>query len=271
MLVGTVDFAATDIPLRNEQTARLRTPILHLPTVIGAIVPVYELPAGTAGLRLTDEVLANIYLGSITKWNDEQISAANPGVRLPNANIVVIHRSDGSGSTYVWTDFLARVSPEWRTQVGVGASVKWPTGLGAKGSEGVAGLVKQTPYSIAYLEHVHAQHGGLDAALVRNAAGLFVQANSHSISAAAESSLEDIPDDLRVSITGALDKEAYPVSSFTWLLVPARVEDSYKRQVLKDFLFWMLTDGQEMAQPLGYVALPRGIVERELPLIHSIQ
>jgi phosphate transport system substrate-binding protein len=266
---GTVDFGASDSPMNDEQIAKSATPPLHFPTVIGAVVPVYNLPGVTGDLRFTPEALAGIYLGTVKKWNDRQIASANAGVKLPATDIIVIHRSDGSGTTFVWTDYLAKVSQSWAAKVGSGTSVNWPVGLGAKGNEGVAGLVKQTPGSIGYVELVYAVQNQIPFAAVRNQAGEFVKAGLDSVTAAAASAV--MPDDFRVSITNPPGKGAYPISSFTWLIIPSAIPDPEKRSALTGFLQWMLTDGQPVAKTLGYAPLPPAVVSMELKAISQIR
>jgi phosphate transport system substrate-binding protein len=271
LLDGTVDFGATDGPMTDEQLAQAPIKILHFPTVLGADVPAYNLPGVTADLKFTPEALAGIFLGKITKWNDPAIAAANPGVTLPAQDIVVVHRSDGSGTTYIWTDYLSKVSDEWRTRVGMGTSVNWPVGLGGKGNEGVAGLVKQTPYSLGYVELIYAVHNQMPYGSVRNSAGTFVKATLESVSAGAASVAQTMPDDFRVSITNPPGADAYPVASFTWLLIPTRIEDPAKRAAIKDFLTWMVTTGQQYCEPLAYAKLPQEVVVKVTKAIELIQ
>jgi phosphate transport system substrate-binding protein len=266
---GTVDFGATDIPLTQEQTSRFPVPVEQFPSVVGAVVASYNLPGVSSELRFTSGILAGIYLGRVTRWNDPQLVIANPEVQLPAAEIIVVHRSDGSGTTYVWTDYLSIVSSEWKRQVGTGAAVQWPVGLGAKGNEGVAGLIKQTPYSLGYLEFVYARQSMLPYASIRNAAGSFVRPGSESISAAAAAKI--VAGNVSVSIVNAPGAAAYPVCSFTWLLIPSRIEEVSKRMVLTDFLEWMLVDGQRVAESLGYGRVPIQIVETELLRIRRIR
>lgn len=271
LLVGTVDFGASDVPMTDEQLSQAKVKVLHFPTVLGAAVPTYHLPGVSAELKFTPEALAGIFLGTITKWNDAAIAGANPGVRLPAKDIVVVHRSDGSGTTFIWTDFLSKVSPNWKTKVGAGASVNWPVGLGGKGSDGVTELIKQTPNSIGYVELTYAVQNKLSYGRVRNAAGVFMKADLISVSAAAASAAKHMPDDFRVSITNADGKGAYPLSSFTWLLLPANFSDHDKRDALKAFVQWMLTDGQKFAPALSYAKLPEEVVEKEKKAIALIQ
>ncbi|HEY0701522.1 MAG TPA: phosphate ABC transporter substrate-binding protein PstS [Candidatus Acidoferrales bacterium] len=268
---GTVDFGASDGPMSDEQLAASKFKILHFPTVLGADVPSYNVPGVSGELNFTQHALAGIFLGSITKWNDAEITKVNPGVNLPGNDIVVIHRSDGSGTTYIWTDFLSKASDDWKTKVGKGTSVNWPVGLGGKGNEGVSGLVKQTPNSIGYIELVYAAQNGIAFGKVQNAAGKFVKADLASVTAAAAGAAKDMPADFRVSITNAPGAAAYPVSSFTWLLIPAQIQDAAKRDAIKDFLKWMLTEGQKYNEGLTYAQLPKPVVEKELKAISLIQ
>jgi phosphate transport system substrate-binding protein len=271
LLSGTVDFGASDGPMSDEQLAQAKTKVLHFPTVLGAAVPTYNIPGVSAELKFTPEALAGIFLGTITKWNDPAIAGANPGVNLPANEIVVVHRSDGSGTTYIWTDYLAKASDAWKNKVGKGTSVNWPVGLGGKGNEGVAGLVKQTPNSTGYVELIYAIQNNLSYGRVRNSSGTFVKADLASVSAAAAGAVKSMPDDFRVSITNPPGPAAYPISSFTWLLVPANVQDASKKAILKEFLHWMLTDGQKYAEPLAYARLPHEVVDKELKTIAQIQ
>ncbi|MEO8659873.1 MAG: phosphate ABC transporter substrate-binding protein PstS [Bryobacteraceae bacterium] len=272
---GTVDFGATDGPMNDTQLAEFKQKrgcdVLHFPTVMGAVVPTYNIPGVTGELNLTPEALAGIFLGKITKWNDAEIAKANPGVKLPGDDIVVVHRSDGSGTTYVWVDFLSKVSPEWKTKVGVGTSVNWPVGLGGKGNEGVSGQIKQTPNSIGYVELIYAVQNKLPYGKVRNASGAFIKAELASVTAAASGAAANMPADFRVSITNAPGKTAYPISSFTWLLIPSKIQDPAKQKAVKDFLQWMLGPGQKMAEPLSYAQLPTPVIAMELKAISKIQ
>src|SRR5437879_3464765 len=271
LLDKTVDFGASDGPMTDEQLQQAGFKILHFPTVLGGAVPSYNIPGLSAELKFTPEELAAIFLGKATKWNDPAISSANPGVKLPAEDIVVVHRSDGSGTTYIWTDYLSKVSDEWRTKVGKNTSVNWPLGLGGKGNEGVAGLIKQTPYSIGYVELIYAIQNDLPYGSVKNAAGEFVKASLAGVSAAAVGTAKSMPDDFRVSITDPPGKEAYPISSFTWLLIPAQVQDARKKSAIKDFLGWMLTSGQQFCEPLAYAKLPKEVVAKEQKAVALIQ
>jgi phosphate transport system substrate-binding protein len=269
---GTVDFGASDGPMSDDQLAQSKFKILHFPTVLGAVVPTYNIAGVNAELNFTQKALAGIYLSTITKWNDPEIAKANPGVNLPNAEIVVVHRSDGSGTSYIWTDFLSKVSDDWKTKVGkANTSVNWPTGLGGKGNEGVTGLVKQTPNAIGYIELIYAVQNNIPYGKVQNAAGKFVKADLAGVTAAAAADAKNIPDDFRVSITNALGPTVYPISSFTWLLIPAQIQDAAKRDAIKDFLKWMLTDGQKFNEGLTYAQLPKEVIARETKAISLIQ
>jgi phosphate transport system substrate-binding protein len=269
---GTVDFGASDGPMTDEQLSQSKFKILHFPTVLGAVVPTYNIAGVTGELNFTQKALAGIYLGSITQWNDPEIAKANPGVNLPKDIIVVIHRSDGSGTSYIWTDFLSKVSDDWKNKVGKAAtSVNWPTGLGGKGNEGVTGLVKQTPNSIGYIELIYAVQNNIPYGKVQNAAGKFVKADLAGVTAAAAADAKNIPDDFRVSITNATGPNVYPISSFTWLLIPAQIQDAAKRDAIKDFLKWMLTDGQKFNEGLTYAQLPKEVIARETKAISLIQ
>jgi len=267
----TVFFGATDGPMTNEQLQAAPGRILHFPTVLGADVPVYNVPGLSAELRFTGPVLANIFLGRITKWNDAEIAKVNPGVSLPNRDIVVVHRSDGSGTTYIWVDYLAKVSPEWKAKAGVATSVNWPTGVGGKGNEGVAGLVTQTPGAIGYVELIYAIQNKIAYGPVQNMAGEFVKASEQSVTAAAASAAGKMPPDFRVSITNAEGKGAYPVSSFTWLLLYENPKDKAQGKIMADFLKWALTDGQKFAGPLGYAPLPAEVVKLEMAALARIK
>ena len=271
---GTVDFGASDGPMNDIQLADFKAKrgfgIFHFPTVMGADVPVYNLAAVNTALNFTPEALAGIFMGKITKWNDAQLANANPGVKLPATDIIVVHRSDGSGTTYIWTDYLSKVSKEWETKVGRGTSVNWPVGLGGKGNEGVSGQVQQTPNSIGYVELIYAVQNKMKTGKVKNLAGNFVEASLAGVTSAAASSKE-MPDDFRVSITNATGKDAYPISSFTWLLIPEKIADATKKKAIKDFLTWMLADGQNMTEALAYARLPKAVVAKELQAIAKIQ
>jgi phosphate transport system substrate-binding protein len=269
LLAGTVDFGASDGPMTDDQLKEGKVPILHLPTVLGSVVPAYNLPGVSGEVKFTPQALAGIFLGTVTKWNDPALAAANPGVKLPDMPIVVVHRSDGSGTTYCFTDYLSKISSDWKSKVGNGTSVKWPAGLGAKGNEGVAGMVRQMGGALGYIELIYAVQNKIPIGLVQNAAGQFVKASLESTTAAA-ASVKSMPDDFRVSITNAPGKDAYPIATFTWLLVPAQWNDASKRQVLVDFLNWMLDTGEPMAQQLDYAPLPKAVAEKVRVKIRSM-
>jgi phosphate transport system substrate-binding protein len=271
LLDKTVDFGASDGPMTDEQLQQAGFKVLHFPTVLGAAVPSYNIPGVTGELKFTPEAIAGIFLGKVTKWNDPAISSANPGVKLPADDIVVIHRSDGSGTTYIWTDYLSKVSSEWQSKVGKNTSVNWPVGLGGKGNEGVAGLLKQTPDSIGYVELIYAIQNSLPYGTVKNSSGEFIKASLAGVSAAAAGAAKSMPEDFRVSITNPPGKEAYPISSFTWLLIPAQIQDPAKKTAIKDFLTWMLTSGQQFCEPLAYAKLPKEVVAKEQKAIALIQ
>ena len=266
---GTVDFGASDGPMSDEQLASAKVKIIHLPTVLGAVVPAYNIPGFKGELKFTPEVIAGIYLGKITSWNDPAIAKVNPGVSLPNQGIIVVHRSDGSGTTYIFTDYLSKVSNEWRDSVGKGTSVKWPTGLGAKGNEGVAGMVRQMEGAFGYVELIYALQNNISFGPVKNTAGNFVKASLESTTAAA-ASVKTMPADFRVSITNPLGKDAYPIASFTWLLVPADWKDKNKEKIIVDFLNWMLDQGQNMTADLNYAPLPDAVKQKEREAIKTI-
>ena len=258
---GTVDFGASDMPLNNEQIAQSKVKLLHVPTVLGAVVPAYNISGVTGEVKFSGDVLADIYLGKITKWNDPRIAKANPGIKLPDENITVVHRSDGSGTTFIFTDFLSKVSPDWKNQVGSSTSVKWPLGMGGKGNEGVAGYLRQLPGSIGYIELIYALQNKINFGSVQNSSHNFIKASLESTTAAAEG--VKMPADFRVSITNPPGKNAYPIASFTWLLIPTNPADANKGKILKDFLFWMLDKGQTMTEALSYAPLPKDAVAKE--------
>ena len=269
---GTVDFGASDQPMNDEQIAAFRqkrnTNILHFPTVLGADVPVYNLPGVATGLNFTPEVLAGIFLGKITRWDDAGIASANPGVKLPSKEIVVVHRSDGSGTTYIWTDYLSKISPEWKSKVGKGTSVNWPMGLGAKGNEGVSGQIEQIPNSFGYMELIYAVQNNMSYGKVRNRSGAFIKASLATVTAAAAG--VELPDDFRVSITDPDGADAYPIASFTWLLIPEEFKNKEKMLLLRDFLNWMLGPGQTMTSDLLYSPLPATVIAKERAAIARI-
>lgn len=267
---GTVDFGASDMPMTDKQLQEAKAKILNIPTVLGADVPAYNIPGVTAEVKFTPEALAGIFLGKISKWNDKAITSANPGVNFPDQNIIVIHRSDGSGTTFIWTDYLSKVSPEWKSQVGSDTSVKWPVGLGQKGNEGVAGSLRQMPGSIGYVELIYAVQNKIPYGSVRNSAGQYVKASLDSVTAAAASAPK-MPPDFRVSITNAPGKDAYPISSFTWLLIPAQSKDAAKGKMIADFLNWMVSDGQKMTSTLSYAPLPENVAAKVKETIKQVK
>jgi phosphate transport system substrate-binding protein len=268
---GTVDFGASDVPMTDEQLSKAKVKILHFPTVLGADVPTYNLPGVSKELRFSGDTLAAIFLGQAKKWNDAKIKADNPGVNLPDADITVVHRAESSGTTFIWTDYLSKVSADWKSKVGAGAAVQWPVGLGGRGNEGVSGLVKQTPHSIGYVELIYAVSNKMAYGDVKNAAGNYVKASLASVTEAAAGAAKNMPDDFRVSITNAPGKGAYPISSFTWLLVPSKIDNAAKKKDIKDFLVWMLGPGQQIAPNLQYAPLPKEVVAKESKLINQIQ
>jgi phosphate transport system substrate-binding protein len=257
---GTVDFGASDGPMTDEQIAASKVKVQHIPTVLGAVVPIYNLQGVGGGLKFSPDVLADIYLGKISNWNDGRIAKDNPGVKLPSSEIFVVHRSDGSGTSYIFTDYLSKVSADWKSGPGTGTSPSWPRGIGAKGNQGVAGMVRQTPGAMGYVELIYALQNKIETGLVRNPAGIFQKATIDSVTAAA-ASMKQMPADYRVSITNAPGRDAYPISSFTWLLIPNPAPDATKGKVIKDFLTWML-DHESEATSLDYAPLPASVVTK---------
>jgi phosphate transport system substrate-binding protein len=270
-LAGTVDFGASDGPLTDLQIQHAPRKIVHVPVVLGGVVPSYNLPGVTRDLRFTPAALAGIYLGTITKWNDPELARVNPNIQLPAHEITVIFRTDGSGTTYVWADYLSKVSPTWNKQVGRGTSIRFPVGVGAQFNEGVQQLIKETPYSIGYLQVTYAVEGHVQTGPVQNSTGEFVKGNSAGITAAAAATATNMPSDFRVSITNSSDSDAYPISSFSWILLPEHIEDRTKRDAIVGFLRWVLTDGQKMATPLHYAPLPGDVADRVLKAVDRIQ
>jgi phosphate transport system substrate-binding protein len=266
---GTVDFGASDMPLNDDQLKEMGKPIIQFPTVLGSVVPAYNVPGVSTELKFTPETLAGIYLGRITKWNDKALASVNPGVKLPDQDIVVVHRSDGSGTTFVWTDYLSKISPEWKSSVGANTSVKWPVGLGGKGNEGVAGTIRQQPGAIGYIELIYALQNKIEFGVVKNAAGNFVKASLDTTSKAAAGT--KVPPDFRVSITNAPGKDAYPISSFTYLLVPTQWQDQGKKTAMVNFLNWMLDKGESMVTGLDYASVPKQVAEMEKAKIKEIR
>jgi phosphate transport system substrate-binding protein len=267
----TVFFGATDGPMTKDQLLAAPGSILHLPTVLGAVVPVYNIPGMTAELKFTGPVLADIFLGKITKWNDPAIAKLNAGVRLPDADIVVVHRSDGSGTTYIYADYLSKVSPEWKKRVGVSTALNWPVGLGGKGNEGVSGLVKQTPGSIGYVELIYALQNSIAYGSVQNMSGKFLRATIDGVTAAAAAAASAMPADFRVSITNAPGDAAYPISSFTWMIFYENPKDKTSAKTMVEFMKWALTDGQKFTKDLGYAPLPDTVVKLEMAALSKIK
>jgi phosphate transport system substrate-binding protein len=270
VLAGTVDFGASDGPMTDEQLAEAKTKILHIPTVLGAVVPAYNVPGVSSEIRFSPKTIADICMGKITTWNDKAIVADNPGVKLPNQSIIVVHRSEGSGTNYIFTDYLSKVSDDWKTTVGKGTSVKWPVGLGAKGNEGVAGMVRQMEGAFAYVELIYAVKNNIPYGIVKNAAGSWVKGSLEGATAAA-ASVKNMPADFRVSITNAPGKDAYPISSFTWLLIPAQSKDQAKGKILVDFLNWMLDSGEKMTAELAYAPLPDSVAAKVREAVKQVR
>jgi phosphate transport system substrate-binding protein len=267
---GTVDFGASDMPMTDQQLKDSKVKIMNIPTVLGAVVPAYNIPGVTGEVKFTPEALAGIFLGKISKWNDKAITSANPGVNFPDKDIIVVHRSDGSGTTFIWTDYLSKVSPEWKGQVGSDTSVKWPLGMGGLHNEGVAADIRQLSGAIGYVELIYAVQNNIPYGSVRNSAGVFLKATLEGVTAAAASAPK-MPADFRVSITNAPGKDAYPISSFTWLLIPAQSKDAAKGKILTDFLNWMVTDGQKMTSTLSYAPLPDSVVAKVKDAVKEIK
>jgi phosphate transport system substrate-binding protein len=267
---GTVDFGASDGPMSDEQLAKIQGKVFHIPTVLGGVVPTYNVAGVSGDLKFSGDVLADIFLGNIKKWNDPKLAKDNPGVKFPDTDIVVVHRSEGSGTTYIFTDYLSKVSPAWKDKVGKGTAVNWPAGLGGKGNEGVSGMVKQTEGSIGYVELIYAISNKMSYGSVKNAAGSFIKASLDSVTAAA-ASVKDMPDDFRVSITNAPGKDAYPIASFTWLLVPAEWADAGKQKAFVDFLNWMIDKGQGMTAALEYAPLPKSVAQKVKARIKEVK
>ena len=266
-----VFFGASDFPMTDQQLTDAPSKLFHFPTVLGGVVPIYNVPGLTADLKFTGPVLADVFLGKITKWNDAKIAALNPGVKLPASDITVVHRSEGSGTTFIWCDYLSKVSPEYKTKVGAAGSVNWPVGLGAKGSDGVTGLVKQTPGALGYVELIYALQNHISFGEVQNAAGKWVKPGLASVTAAAAAAAANMPADFRVSITNASGDAAYPISSFTWLLLYETPKDKPMAKRMNDFVKWALTDGQKLCADLGYAPLPANVVKLELAQLEKIK
>lgn len=270
VIAGTVDFGASDGPMTDEQLSQFKGgKLLHIPTVLGAVVPAYNIPGVTAELKFAPDVLADIFLGKITTWNDPRIAKLNPGVNLPAKEIIVVHRSDGSGTTYIFTDYLSKISPEWKNSVGKGTSVNWKVGMGGKGNEGVAGYIRNIQGSIGYVELIYALQNKITYGSVKNASGNFVKASLESTTAAAAGA--QMPADYRVSITNAPGKDAYPIASFTWLLIPQQSKDQNKGRILREFVEWMATGGQKMTNQLSYAPLPDTVAQKILATAKTIK
>ena len=266
---GLVDFGASDGPMTDEQLAASKVKLIHIPTVLGAVVPVFNVP-GVGDIKFSGDVLADIYLGKITMWNDARVAKDNPGVKLPDQKIIVVHRSDGSGTTYIWTDYLSKISSDWGNGPGKGTSPSWPVGVGGKGNEGVAGLVRQLPGAIGYVELIYALQNKISFGEVKNAAGNWERASIAGVTEAA-ASVKQIPADYRVSITNAPGKDAYPISSFTWLLIPVHSTDPAKGKVIKDMLSWIINSGENEVTALSYAPLPKAVADRVLKTVYSLQ
>jgi len=267
---GTVDFGASDLPMNDDQLKSAKVKVMHIPTVLGAVVPVYNIPGAAKELNFSGDVIADIYLGKISKWNDPRIAKDNPGVSLPDKAILPVYRSDGSGTSFIFTDYLSKISPAWQSGPGKGSSIKWPTGIGQKGNEGVAGMVRQSPYSFGYVELIYAVQNKMSYGSVKNAAGKFVKASTDGVTAAAAGAAKTMPADYRVSITNAPGATSYPISSFTWLLIPTHSADSAKAKALADFVGWMLDHGEAEAAPLTYAPLPKPVQDMVRKSIASI-
>lgn len=270
LLEKTIDFGASDAPMKNEQLAKANPAIYHFPTVLGAVALTYHLPGVTAEIRLTPEIVADLFLGKIFYWNDAKIAAVNPGVSLPDVPVMIVHRSDGSGTTAVFTDYLSKVSPEWKSRVGAGTAVKWPVGIGGKGNEGVTGFLKNSPGAIGFVELLYAAKNRLQVASLKNAAGNYVKPSAVSITEAAAGQIKDVPKDFRMSLTNAGGSGSYPIASFTYLLVYKKFTPA-KAAKLKTFIAWALTDGQKMAADLFYAPLPPVLAERARAQLKEIE
>ena len=266
---GLVDFGATDGPATDEQLASSKTKLIHIPTVLGAVVPIFNIP-GVNDIKFSPEVIADIYLGKIVTWNDGRIAKDNPGVRLPDQKIIVVHRSDGSGTSYIFTDYLSKVSRDWANGPGKGTSPSWPVGVGGKGNEGVAGLVRQLPGAVGYVELIYALQNRISYGEVKNAAGNWTKASIAGVTEAA-ASIKVLPADYRVSITNAPGAHAYPISSFTWMLVPLKSPDAAKGKVIKDLLSWIVNSGENEVSALSYAPLPKNVADKVLKTVYSLQ
>ena len=268
---GTVDFGASDGPMNDQQLAEAKIKVMHIPTVLGAVVPIYNLPGISKDLNFSGDVIADIYLGKITKWNDGRIAKDNPGVSLPDKAILPVYRSEGSGTTFIFSDFLSKVSPAWMAGPGKGTAIKWPVGIGQKGSEGVTGMVRQSPGAMGYVELVYALQNKVQYGAVKNASGKFLKATTDGVTEAAASAAKTMPADFRVSITNAPGANSYPISSFTWLLIPTHFQDPAKGKAVADFLRWMLANGEGEAAALGYAPLPKPVADKVSAAIAKVQ
>jgi phosphate transport system substrate-binding protein len=268
---GTVDFGATDGPMNDQQIAEAKVKTMHIPTVLGAVVPVFNIPGNSKDLNFSSDVIADIYLGKISKWNDPRIAKDNPGVQFPDKAILPVYRSDGSGTTYIFTDFLSKVSADFQSKIGKGTSVKWPTGIGQKGNEGIAGMVRQSPYSFGYVELIYARANNMQFGAVKNKAGKFLKATTDGVTAAAAAAAKSMPKDYRVSITNADGPDSYPISSFTWLLIPLKSADPAKGKALQGFLEWMIETGEGEAASMTYAPLPKQVQEMVKQTIKTVK
>jgi phosphate transport system substrate-binding protein len=268
---GTVDFGASDGPMTDQQMNQAKVKVMHIPTVLGAVVPVYNIPGVNKELNFSGDVIADIYLGKITKWNDGRIAKDNPGVNLPDKPILPVYRSDGSGTTYIFSDYLSKVSSGWQSGPGKGTAINWPTGIGQKGNEGVAGMVRQSPYSFGYVELIYAVQNKMSFGTVKNAAGKYVKASTEGVTAAAAAAAKTMPADYRVSITNAQGADSYPISSFTWLLIPTHSTDPAKAKALAEFVGWMLDHGEGEAAALTYAPLPKPVQDMVRKSIANIK
>jgi phosphate transport system substrate-binding protein len=268
---GTVDFGASDGPMSDQQLAEAKVKVMHIPTVLGAVVPIYNLPGVTQDVNFAPDVIADIYLGKVKKWTDPRIAADNPGVKFPDKPILAVYRSGSSGTTFIFTDFLSKVSPAWKAGPGTGTAISWPGGLGAQGSEGVAGMVRQSPGAFGYVELVYATQNKIQYGAVKNAAGKFVKATTDGVTLAAAGAAKTMPADFRVSIVNAPGAGAYPISSFTWLLIPVKFSDPAKGKAVADFLRWMLAHGESEAAGLGYAPLPKPVADKVAVAIGKVQ
>jgi phosphate transport system substrate-binding protein len=268
---GTVDFGASDVPMTDDQLAKAKVKVMALPTVLGAVVPVYNIPGVSKDLNFSGDVIADVYLGKITKWNDARIVKDNPGVSFPDHGILPVYRSEGSGTSFIFTDFLSKVSPDFKSKIGAGSAVRWPVGIGQKGNEGVAGMVRQAPYSFGYVELIYAEQNKMSFGLVRNAAGKFIKASTSGVTAAAAAAAKTMPADYRISITNAPGADSYPISSFTWLLIPTHSTDAAKTKAIVGFLNWMLDHGEAEAAALTYAPLPKAVQDMVRKSIATIQ